>query len=341
MENFPPEILELIFVYLNYNIIIKVCKKWKNIAENIKKKFIVLNIDLFKVKIENLLIFDPEILNITCTQIYENLNTIYNKNNLQKYKNEEHIYINTFIEFFNNLKKFNKFTKLKTINISLDIAYFIKDINILKLAHGYYNYFNNENQEINIKKNTLCTFFISCILKIGAKNIYVKINEYNGTRNFICYEHYLRNFLMKNLNNFDIFIYDAPNGHYFVYNAKIKTLNYRIGDYRKYNIYVADEYINNITNRAAHSFFDDLKFQIIDLMPLKILKLDKLHIYSIYFDKMFIQPEIDIDFEIKEMKYFYFFKSIEINELNIQNGIYPYELEFINENNFENYNLKQ
>jgi len=128
MNILPSEILEYIIVRLNYNIVIRVCKKWKYIAEKNKIKFETLNVDLSKVKDEKKLIyFNPKILNVTCSSFYNNLEIFNDENNNILFK-----YISLFYDLKKNDEKYNnqinlilnnfkKYTNLKTINICLDI----------------------------------------------------------------------------------------------------------------------------------------------------------------------------------------------------------------------------
>jgi len=164
-------------------------------------------------------------------------------------------------------------------------------------------------------------------------------------RRIICFEHYIRRYLIQYLNNYHRLTFSAPDGQYLIYDNDLKYLIYRVGDYRKYNIFISNEYIiHNIFDvQNCIEVLDDLEFQSMELWEIDNLKLDKLHIYNVYFDKTFntsLEENEYMEYPIKEMKYFYFYKSDEIIDSNNEDQIQPYKLISIPESDFEKYNFQ-
>lgn len=274
MNNLPFEILELIFVYLNYNTIIKVCKQWKKIAEKIKYKFKLLNINLLNVKPQDIQNFNPEILNIFCFQNSNsnNLVIISNFDNSleQCVLNKEHCVHKKVINLIELLDIFQKYTNLKILNVHLDFIYNSKDTRILTFANRYHNYFNwkfDKTEKFDdLNKNTLCAKIMITLMQVKVKHFNIKINNYCvKKKNFLYYEHYMRRFLMNFSYFFDKCTFSASDGHYFYYNKSLKTLKYQIGNYQKHKIYTDDNNIECQKNQNKFcDFFDDDKFYILD-----------------------------------------------------------------------------
>lgn len=360
MEKISPKLIKNIFKYTNYNKINKNAENKINVKE--------LNIDLLKINSNTLSKFNPIILNITCSQL----------NNIDKNLNDDQFYKK--IEIINkNLEIIKKFKNLTTINIRLDFLYTIKDINIPHNEKYYNNFFSNikvKEKNFIINENNFFVEILIKILKLNVTNIYIKIKKYdcciNDRRIFIQYEHYVRRFLMENAHYFNKFIFNGNDGHYFIYDKILKILIFNVGDYRKYDLLIADEYIfdflentsiktrrkyNNNNLLLMHKY--DNAFSRIDLNILKNMNLNTFHIYNVYFDTTFWELDSEKKirkFNIKNLKYFYFIKKDEISkkahksstnseELIInekyKESLPPYEIKLIKDKgNNEYYNLK-
>jgi len=348
MDNLPYEILEKIVSNLNFGTVIRVCRKWRDIAERSKKKFKELSVDLAKVEDPNDLIdFKPSILNVTCSMFDET----YIKSNYKRYNKK-----NRLIKVFKTILQLEKIEKLYIFKMKLFLFNTNEEVKRFIDSMDY--------------RSLLNTIIIKQLLKIKIKKIYVKINDDN--LKFLLFYHFKKNNITKfikyfkkiihikfiirfyilyhNKFNFDIFIFDALYGNYSIYDAKNNTLIYRIGNYIKYNI--IDEILNNSIieplyleeKDCLHIFIDNFRSGIFEIT----FRCDKIHIYSINIDECILNNSYKSIVYCKEKKYFYFG--------NIEKVIFPFELEIkdeiftdfvdqldsitLDEKNFEKYNLE-
>lgn len=262
MNKLPIEIIEKILIYLDYFVVIRVCKKWKDIAVNIKHKFKSIHIDLMTDISDKYLKFNPEILNINCSQYYDMKQTIENRSN--KFLSEKYwlsakdLYYEKEFKIIKNIlmniDKLKVLKSLKEINIDLDIVYFINDYISINLIH--YNLYNNyfsENKDTYFTENinyfvfrrsydkvinlSFVVFVLINLLKIKTKKIYIKLHNRKNNLKYIHHECFIKKFLMKHIFNYDNFIFIGNYDLYFFYDNESKSLIYRHYDIHKINKY--------------------------------------------------------------------------------------------------------
>lgn len=157
-----------------------------------------LNINLFTVNKEDLLNYNPKILNITCPPVIQTLDE-YNEN------------INLIKEKIKILKKYENLT----------------DINAMFYMFFYTNNDSNKDK-FYLNVGDIC---ITLLLEIKVKNFFLRIKEYE---NHLLYkdENELKTKLFKIFYKYERFIYYGTNKTYFIYDKSMKIIIYRLSSYK-------------------------------------------------------------------------------------------------------------
>jgi len=330
MDNLPYEILEKIVSNLNFGTAVRVCRKWRDIAERSKKKFKELSVDLAKVEDPNdLNDFAPSILNVTCSML-ELPDSVINDYQIQKvfnniYNNDEYYKDNNkLVKLFKSLARLREIEKLDLLKIKTflfitneEIKHFIDKRFINRCQYDY-----------------LVEIIMTELFEIKTKKIHVKINDDN-LKDFLL--HYSENDIEKFTDclkriiqneqslkhiftfcsNVGVFIFDALYGEYLIYDDKTQNLTYRFGDYRK--CMIDGSISKSITEQLFHKekYWLDIFIDALSCSEI-YYKFNKIHVYNINIDDDILFDDL-VNIEYIEIKFFYFG--------NIENVIFPFELE--------------
>jgi len=300
LPNLPIEILEKIFVNLNIDKVKKLNKFWNRYVDSYKYMFTELNIDLLKVTVKNLKGFDPVKVNITCSQIYDEIPIIkYNfllrrqkltdelldeRRKLLKIKMDSRDKETKFIkEMKIKLNLIRKFPSLKTMNINLDLIYLAEDgLQTMRSINS-----SRGSKATNIAEiDTFSVFCVRNLLNTKAKNIYLNFNNYHNIYTIydaIRYEYSFVRFLIKQAHKFDTFIYEGAYDMFFLFDKKEKIFIIRFGNLSELL------FKKKIIGNSIFFHWDLTKYDI-----------EKLYIYGNVLNFM------RIDNEVKIKKYFYF-----------------------------------